>query len=135
MEFMFSTKVFLCNVYDKNYTVASAKKEDFFLKRENKGRCFFAVGSKTVSTKVSHITKKYITSTYMQVVDNCFLQKLKLRTRTLNYQKYTASVFFKDFVASFVQQLVDSFVNSLISNLNHIERLLHRWISFRIICL
>jgi hypothetical protein len=73
MEFMFLIMVFLCNLYGKNYTVASAKKEDFFLKHEKKGRCFFAAGSKTVCTKVSSITKKYITSAYMQVVDNCFL--------------------------------------------------------------
>jgi hypothetical protein len=86
--------VFLCNVYGKNYTVASAKKGDFFLKREKKGRCFFAAGSKTVCTKVSRITKVYITSTYMQIVDNCFLQKQKLHTRTLNYQIHTTSVFF-----------------------------------------
>jgi hypothetical protein len=71
----------------------------------------------------------------MQVVDNCFLQKPKLHTRTLNYQKYTASLFFQDFIGSFVQQLVDSFVNSLISNFNYIKHLLHRWISFRVICL
>jgi hypothetical protein len=33
--------VFLCNVFGKNYTVVSAKKGDFFLKREKKERCFF----------------------------------------------------------------------------------------------
>jgi hypothetical protein len=93
MEFMPSTMVFLCNVYGKNYIVASAKKGGFFLKREKKGRCFFVDDSKTVCTKVSRITKKYITSTYMQIVDNCFLQKQKLRTRTLNYQIYINSVF------------------------------------------
>jgi hypothetical protein len=93
-EFMPSTMVFLCKVFGKNYTVASAKKGDFFLMREKKGRCFFAAGSKTVCTKVSRITKKYITSTYMKIVDNCFLQKQKLCTRTLNYQIHTTSVFF-----------------------------------------
>jgi hypothetical protein len=41
MEFMPSTMVCLCNVFGKNYTVASPKKGDFFLKREKKGRCFF----------------------------------------------------------------------------------------------
>jgi hypothetical protein len=40
MEFMPSIMVFLCDVYGKNYTVASAKKGDFFMKREKKGRCF-----------------------------------------------------------------------------------------------
>jgi hypothetical protein len=57
----------LCNVFGKNYTVAS-KKGDFFLKREKKGRFFFVADSKMVCTKVPRITKKYITSTYMQIV-------------------------------------------------------------------
>jgi hypothetical protein len=48
-------------VYGKNYTVASSKKGDFFLKHEMKGRCFIAAGSKTVCMKVPRITKKYIT--------------------------------------------------------------------------
>jgi hypothetical protein len=127
--------VFLCNVFGKNCILALEKKGDFFLKRENKERCFFAAGSKMVCTKVSHITKKYITSIYMQIVHKCFLQNQEPCTRTLNYQKCTASVFFQDFVGSFDQQLVDSFVNSLISNFNYIKCLLHRWISFRIIWL
>jgi hypothetical protein len=59
----------------KHHTVASAKKGDFFLKRENKGRCFFAAGSKTVCTKVPCFTKKYITSIYMKIVYKCFLIK------------------------------------------------------------
>jgi hypothetical protein len=106
--------VFLCNVFDKNYILASEKKGDFFLKREKKGRCFFTAGSKTltsekkwdfflkrekkgrcffvtgskmVCTKVPCVTKKYITSTYMQIVHKCFLQNQELCTRTLNYQK------------------------------------------------
>jgi hypothetical protein len=69
------------------------KEGDFFLKSEKKGTCFFAAGSKTICTKVSRITKKYITSTYMQIVDKCLLQKQELRTRTLNYQIYTTLVF------------------------------------------
>jgi hypothetical protein len=93
-EIMPLTMVFLCNVYSKNCIDASAKKGDFFLKREKKRNCFFATDSKNIMYKVSHITKKYITSTYMQVVDNCFLQKQKLCTRTLNYQIYTTSIFF-----------------------------------------
>jgi hypothetical protein len=68
------------------------KKGDFFLKREKKGRCFFTAGSKTVCTKVPHFTKKYITSIYMQIVHKCFLQNQELYTKTLNYQKYKASV-------------------------------------------
>src|SRR5688572_28283351 len=52
------------------------KEGGFFLKHERKGRCFFATGSKTVCTKVSRITKKYITSTYMQVLI-IFLTKTK----------------------------------------------------------
>jgi hypothetical protein len=85
--------VFLCNVFSKNYTLASEKKGDFFLKCEKKGRCFFASGSKTVCTKVPRITKKYITSTYMQIVYKCFLQNKELCTKTLNYQRYTTLVF------------------------------------------
>jgi hypothetical protein len=104
----------------KHHTVALAKKGDFFLNREKKGWCFFATGSKTVCTKVPCFTKKYITSTYMQIVYKCFLQNQESCTRTLNYQKYKASVFLKDFVGNFVQQLVDSFVNSIISNLDYI---------------
>jgi hypothetical protein len=46
-----------------------------FMKREKKGRCFFACGSKRVCTKISHVTKKYITSLNIHIVDNCFLQK------------------------------------------------------------
>jgi hypothetical protein len=46
MEFMPSTMVFLCNVYGKNYTAASAKKGDFFLKREKKGRFFLPSAQK-----------------------------------------------------------------------------------------
>jgi hypothetical protein len=33
----------------------------FFMKREKKGRCFFAFASKTVCTIISRYTKKYIT--------------------------------------------------------------------------
>jgi hypothetical protein len=117
------------------HTVALARKGDFFLKHEKKGRCFFATDSKTVCMKVSRFTKKYITSTYMQIIYKCFLQNRESCTRTLNYQKYKALVFRWDFVGSFVQQLVDSFVNSIISNLDYIERLLDRWVSFRIIWL
>jgi hypothetical protein len=76
MGFISWTTVFLCNIYDKTFKVASAKKGiSFFMKREKKGRCFFACGSKTVRTKVSCLTKKYITSLNIQIVDNCLLQK------------------------------------------------------------
>ena len=119
----------------KHHTVASAKKGDFFLKREKKGRCFFVDGSKTVCTKIPRFTKKYITSTYMQIVYKCLLQNQELCTRTSNYRKYKASVFLQHFVSSFVQQLVDNFVNSIIGNFDFIERLLDRWVSFRIIWL
>jgi hypothetical protein len=37
----------------------------FFTKHENKGRCFFAEGSKTVCVQISRIVKKYITAIYM----------------------------------------------------------------------
>jgi hypothetical protein len=49
----------------------------FFVKHEKKGRCFFANSSKTVCTKVSCITKKYITLTNIQKLDVWFLQKTK----------------------------------------------------------
>jgi hypothetical protein len=58
----------------QHHTVASAKKGDFFLKREKKGRCFFAAGSKMVCTKVPPFINKYITSIYIQIVYKCFLQ-------------------------------------------------------------
>jgi hypothetical protein len=75
-EFMPLTMVFLCNVYGKNYTVASAKKGiSFFMKREKKGRCFFTYGSKTVHTKISRLIKKYITSLNTQIVGKCSLQR------------------------------------------------------------
>jgi hypothetical protein len=38
------------------------KKGIFFMKREKKGRCFFAFSSKIVRTIISRYTKKYITS-------------------------------------------------------------------------
>jgi hypothetical protein len=46
----------------------------FFVKHQKKEMCFFAIGSKTVCTEVSCITKKYITSIYIQIVYKCFLQ-------------------------------------------------------------
>jgi hypothetical protein len=49
----------------------------FFAKHEKKGRCFFANSSKTVRTKISSITKKYIILIYIQKLDVCFLQKMK----------------------------------------------------------
>jgi hypothetical protein len=48
----------------------------FFAKHEKKGRCFFAKGLKTVCTKVSCITKRYITLMYIQIFDVCFLHKM-----------------------------------------------------------
>jgi catabolite regulation protein CreA len=38
----------------------------FFVKHEKKGRCFFVNSSKMVRTKVSCITKKYITLIYIK---------------------------------------------------------------------
>jgi hypothetical protein len=52
----YTTKIFESN------NAASAERGFFFMKREKKGRCFFAFGSKMVRTKVSRSTKKYITS-------------------------------------------------------------------------
>jgi hypothetical protein len=72
-----STSVFLYKIYAfdngtlmqylwqglRVQSAASAEKGIFiFMKREKKGRCFFACGSKTVRAKVSRSTKKYITS-------------------------------------------------------------------------
>jgi hypothetical protein len=61
----------------------------FFVKHEKKGRCFFANTSKTVRTKVSCITKKYITLIYIQKLDVWFLQKTKAiyKHYTLKYTK------------------------------------------------
>jgi hypothetical protein len=47
----------------------------FFMKREKKGRCFSPTTQKMVCTKISRLTKKYITSLNIQIVDKCFLQK------------------------------------------------------------
>jgi hypothetical protein len=54
---------------------------------------FFASGSKTVCTKVSHVTKKYITLIYMQIVDNCFFTKTKAtyKDTTLKYAQLQSS--------------------------------------------
>jgi hypothetical protein len=61
----------------------------FFVKHEKKGMCFFANSSKTVRTKVSCITKKYITLIYIQKLDVWFLQKMKTiyKHYTLKYTK------------------------------------------------
>jgi hypothetical protein len=47
----------------------------FFMKREKKGKCFSPTAQKTVCTKISRLTKKYITSLNIQIVGKCFLQK------------------------------------------------------------
>jgi hypothetical protein len=47
------------------------------VKHEKKGKCFFANSSKTVRTKVSCITKKYIIVKYIQKLNVRFLQKTK----------------------------------------------------------
>jgi hypothetical protein len=49
----------------------------FFVKHDKKGWCFFANSSKTVCTKVSCITKKYITSIHIQILDVWLLQETK----------------------------------------------------------
>jgi hypothetical protein len=46
------------------YTTDVLYKGSFFTKHENKGRCFFAKGSKMVCTQISCIVKKYITLIY-----------------------------------------------------------------------
>jgi hypothetical protein len=78
----------LYNSHGKIFNIVSAKKGDFFsMKREKKGMCFFAYGSKTVCTKISRITKKHITLKTMQIVSNSFLQKVKPYTKILISQR------------------------------------------------
>jgi hypothetical protein len=62
----------------------------FFAKHEKKGRCFFANSSKTVCTKVSCITKKYITLMHIQRPNVWFLQKTKAKY-ILKYTKIQSS--------------------------------------------
>jgi hypothetical protein len=47
----------------------------FFMKREKRKGVFSPTAQKTVRTKISRLTKKYITSLNIQMVDKCFLQK------------------------------------------------------------
>jgi hypothetical protein len=54
--------------------------------------------------------------------------------KDIKLEKIQSSVFPKDFVGNFVQKPVDSFVNSVISNFNYIQRLFDGWVSFRVIC-
>ena len=89
-RFMPSTMVFLCNIYGETFKVASAKKGDFFfffMKHEKKGRCFFACGSKMIHTKISRVTKKYITSLNIQIADNWFLQKRSCMQKFLSLNR------------------------------------------------
>jgi hypothetical protein len=76
VKFVLPTILFLHNVYTKNQISNSSfgKEGNFFLKREKKGRCFFAVGSKMVCMKVPRFIKKYIASIHIQIVYKCFLQ-------------------------------------------------------------
>jgi hypothetical protein len=52
----------------KHHTLALAKKGHFFLKREKKGRCFFAAGTKTVCTKLPRFIKEIY---YINIHTNC----------------------------------------------------------------
>jgi hypothetical protein len=72
-----STMVFLCNIYGEDLQILRQKRgvSFLFMKREKKGRCFFAYSSKIVRTKVSRSTKKYITSLNIHIVNNCFLYR------------------------------------------------------------
>jgi hypothetical protein len=47
----------------------------FFAKHEKKGRYFLPKAEKTVRTKISCITKKYIILMYKQILDVYFLHK------------------------------------------------------------
>jgi hypothetical protein len=42
-------------------------------------------------------------------------------------------VLLKVFIGSFVQKLIDNFVNSVISNFDNVQRLFDGWVSFRIV--
>ena len=80
-----SIAVLLCYNCDNILSIDSIMGEFlFFVKHEKKGRCFFANGSKTVHTKVSCITKKYITLTRTRILDVWFLQREEGHIQTLN---------------------------------------------------
>jgi hypothetical protein len=87
-------RYFLYKIYDKALMSLWPKREFFFMKREKMGRCFFACGSKTIRTKTSCSTKKYITSSNIYIVDNCFLHKrttYKISTSVLVNKVYSSS--------------------------------------------
>jgi hypothetical protein len=72
------------------------------MKREKKGRCFFARGSRMVRMKVSRSTKKYIPSMNIHIVDNCFLQKeTTYKNSTVQINKVQSSSFRTLSAASF----------------------------------
>jgi hypothetical protein len=63
--------------YMKLIFVSSDIRRIFFCAKHEKKRCFFVNSSKIVRTKVSCITKKYITLIYIQKLDVWFSQKTK----------------------------------------------------------
>jgi hypothetical protein len=73
----------------------------FFVKHEKKGRYFFANSSKMVRTKVSCITKKYITLMYIKKLNVQFLQKTKAIYKHILSNIYKDLVFLQHFFSSF----------------------------------
>jgi hypothetical protein len=77
-RFALSPTVFICNIHDEILKSCFGKEGgflSFFMKREKKGKCFFAYGSKTVHTEVLDLTKKYVTSLNIRIIGNGSLQK------------------------------------------------------------
>jgi hypothetical protein len=73
----------------------------FFVKHEKKGSYFFSNSSKMVRTKVSCITKKYITLMYIQKLNVQFLQKTKAIYKHILSNIYKDLVFLQHFFSSF----------------------------------
>jgi hypothetical protein len=83
---------------------------------------FSPTTQKMVRTKISRLTKKYITSLNTQIVlsyeDNVLYRESKV------LKNNALLVLFLNFIGSFLQEFVDSSVNGFVSNLNYVERLL-----------
>jgi hypothetical protein len=80
-----SSAVLLHNNCGLIYSIGPTEGESFSSRRmKRREGVFFASGSKTVCTKVSCITKKYIILIHMQIVDTRFLQRDKGHIQTLN---------------------------------------------------
>jgi hypothetical protein len=94
----------------------------------------FAYGSKMVRTKISRITKKYITLKTMQIVNNCFLQKVKPYTKILSSQRDKLYSCFKTFSVASSKSLwtassTASFAILLMSSAPSKKDLLRDWMA------